>query len=738
MSSDLFDLVHDERLDQSEVLRLEFPARSAKAYLFAPDHELEWRDRRFFVGEQEDNRDNTKTTITIEAEATWYRLGDLTYVGSFILSGETVAAGLESILFGTSWSAGAQTSTSADTFSMEAQDKSRLELLCLWSKITGRFIVWDHVNQAVDLVDERGADLGLGFRYRRNLRRVRRRRRPPLVTVLYPYGADDLTIAGINGGFPYLEDFSYYTDQGLTLGEARARFTRSKVWADRSFIRDVDLLAAAQVKLADWAQTPTTYELDVVDLTELTHVAELIHVGDTVRVSDPDFAADLRTTVVRYERHPKQPWRNRIELSAMPVLIPDANASLGRPSSSIDWQQFSAPIRGDYQIRNDGRFITNRLALRFREGGLAHYAVDLRAVGVGDGTLHVEVFDNVAASTVFRQLDVPYTDGNPVQALLTWSAQDLEGSYDYRVRVSTTASGGPDPALGVDLVADPDGTNSFWIMAHGAVQETPTAPDSERFEYNGNRSGGAGSSQFFVVPDGVTLVEVEMAGSAGLAAPQGVQGNGTILTFSLEVTPGETIVVDVGGHNDQGNVEVGGWGAAIGGDGGLFSSPGKGGGGATGIRRSGDTFADSIAVAPGGGSAGGQVFGTDASGGDSGFFAGEDGTLSGGGASKDTGKGATQFAPGAGGVTGGPAEAGDTDGSGYGGDAAPTATSGTGGTGSGGGGGGWHGGGGGSGHDGGGGGGAGMVDLDLVFDLQIQDGANTSRGYVEFRWTVPA
>jgi len=740
MSSDLITLCHDERLDQSEVLRLEFPARSAKAYLLAPDHELEWRDRRFYVGEQEDNRDGSQTTISIEAEACWYRLGDLTYVGSFLLANIALAEGLDAILAGTGWSRGLQTdAASLDPFTMEAQDKSRLELLRIWSKITGRFIVWNHVDQQVDLVDTRGADLGLGFRYRRNLRRVRRRRRPPLVTVLYPYGADDLTIAGVNGGFPYLEDFTYYTDQGLTLPEARARFTRSKVWADRSFLVDTDLLAAAQAKLTDWAQTPTTYELDVVDLSELTHMAELLHVGDTVRVNDPDFAADLRTTIVRYERYPKEPWRNRVELSAMPVLIPDPNASVGRPSSSIEWNQFTGPIRGDYQIRNDGDYIVARIPLRFREGGLAHYGVDVRAVGVGDGVLHVEVFDAVNAVIPFRSLDVPYLDGEEAQAVITWGGFDLEGAYDYRVRVTTVAAGGPDPALGVNITADPDGAATFWIMAHGAVQETPTAPNSQRFEYNGDKGGGDGSTQLFTVPDGVTELAVEMAGSKarnGGGSQQG--GKGSTIRFSMVVIPGTVYAIDVGGHNTAaGTSHIGGWGASIGGDGaGGTGATGTGGGGSTGMRLDGAPFADSIAVAPAGGGNGGNASPHATPGGDSGFYAGLDGVV-GGGFVRDFGDGATQFAPGPGGSDGtNTGETGDTDGPGYGGDADP-ATVGGGTTGSGGGGAGWHGGGGASGFYASGGGGAGYVDLAEVFDLEISDADNDADGYLEVSWADP-
>jgi hypothetical protein len=106
--------------------------------------------------------------------------------------------------------------------------------------------------------------------------------------------------------FPYVEDFSFYTAQGMTLTEARARYTRSRVWSDASFVRDVDLLPAAEARLAELAAGVVTYELDVVDLTELTGISETVQVGDTVRVQDPDFVEDVRTTVVRTVRFPSR------------------------------------------------------------------------------------------------------------------------------------------------------------------------------------------------------------------------------------------------------------------------------------------------------------------------------------------------------------------------------------------------------------------------------------------------
>lgn len=727
MSSDLIELFHDVRLDQSEVLGFTIPATSAKAYLVAEDLELEWRGRAFYIDEIEDNRDGERTTITAECPALWYRLGDLTYVGSLLLDNLTPAEGLAVILDGTGWTNGLATTTSTDDFSFEGQDLSRLALLRAWSKITGRFLVFNTGPQTVDLVDSRGIDRGLGFRYGRNVKKVRRRRRPPEVTVLYPFGADGLSIAGINGGVPYVEDFSFYTAQGMTLTEARARYTRSRVWSDASFVRDVDLLPAAEARLAELAAGVVTYELDVVDLTELTGISETVQVGDTVRVQDPDFVEDVRTTVVRTVRFPLEPKRDRVELAHIPNPLDDPFSGSSRPSSSQEWIQFTGPTLAAFEIRNDGDYITNRIGLDFREGGRANFHLDLFATGVGDGTLFVEVLEAVSAVVAFHPVQIPYLDGQVVAAKLSWAAEQLSGQYDYRVRVTTVADGGPSTSLGVNIDQDVDYEAAFWIMAQGAVQEVPNLANSQRFDF----VGPSGGVQQFTVPDNVTELTVEVAGAAGSDADSGPArtpgGAGAIVTATFTVTPGTIFDVVVGGR--------GGYPNGGSGDSTAVSNFGGSGGGSSDFRPNGGAFLSAFIIAAGGGGAGYRYNPATSTGGQGGFYAGGDG---------ESAQGATQYAGGAGGTIAGPfGEAGDTDGQGFGGDAGDETSSFA--EPGGGGGGGLHGGGGasaaagnGAGLGGGAGGGGSSYADPAALDLLFVDGGNdAANGYVVFSWETP-
>lgn len=725
----ILNLWHDERLDDSERLGFEIPANDPKAYLLAVDHEVRWLGRRFFVTEIEDTRDGTEARTSVECNALWYRLADPTYVGSLDLSEVTTAAGLETILDGTGWTVGARTTSSSALFSLEQQDATRLALVRSWALVTGTLVVFNTDEQTVDLVTERGADRGVSFRYRRNLRRIRRRVRPPAATVLYPYGADGLTVAGLNGGSESIEDFSFYTDQGLTLEEARARFTRSRVWSDSTFIVDADLLAAAELRLAELAAADVRYEMDVIDLSELTGVAESVSIGDTVRVVDEVLGANLTTTVVRRRQYPLEPWRDEVELGTLPDLLA-SSARSSRPSLSNDWQMFTGDNQGIFILRNDAVWATGRIPLRFRNGGQAHYHLDFFATGRGDGVLTAEVFDQLAEATVHRTLSIPYTDGAEIHGSLQWADVDLVGAKDYRVRFTTAADGGPDVTKGVDIAS---ADARFFILAIGAVQETPPPGElSESFAYTG-------AVQTFTVPDNVTEIHIEAKGASGgtCGTFEGTSAPGGTVSARFPVTPGAVLDVYVGGRPNTDEV-AGGWPDGGNGDN-TTGFGGTGGGGSSKVVPTGESIASALIVAGAGGGQGDGFSTFLQNGGAAGFFVAADAPTGGPYGGNCPGFGATQYAGGAGGTgTQDNGQAGTLGQGGNGGNMISAF-----GFPPGGGGGGYYGGGGGgantgsgAGTGGGGGGGSGYV-ADTATELLFSDASNTGHGSVVISWDDP-
>ena len=209
-----------------------------------------------------------------------------------------------------------------------------------------------------------------------------------------------------------------------------------------------------------------------------------------------------------------------------------------------------------------------------------------------------------------------------------------------------------------------------------------------------------GGMQTWIVPGGVTSIEVTLTGGGG-GFPYPVGGHfpglGSEVTAVMSVTPGETLYLFVGGagaNGVSGLTSSGGYngGGQSGSAFGFYS--GGGGGGASDIRIGGTAVSDRVAVAAGGGGAA-YNYGSNDNGGHGGGLIGGHG-LSNGSPSDPGGGGGTQVSGGEAGFW--PSYTPGTPGTaGFGGVGGPGTSGGGGGAGYfGGGGGGWGGGGGGS------------------------------------------
>ncbi|MEX1003702.1 MAG: glycine-rich protein [Crocinitomicaceae bacterium] len=241
-----------------------------------------------------------------------------------------------------------------------------------------------------------------------------------------------------------------------------------------------------------------------------------------------------------------------------------------------------------------------------------------------------------------------------------------------------------------------------------------------------------GDVQTYIVPPGVTEINVELRGAAGgygmwekaKYPDKYAPGKGGTITATYPVEPGEKIYVFVGGKGEDAKETYQGEGGYNGGGDGNNTGAygpycGGGGGGASDIRIGGTSLENRVLVAGGGGGAGSNYPAGGDHGGHGGGLEALDGQSEGKIAHSSCGGGATQTAGGKGGIwpnylTAEEGKAGE-------GGNAPDSTSG------GGGGGGWYGGGAGSWS--GGGGGSNYADSKAL-EVKHQQGVNAENGRV--------
>lgn len=162
-----------------------------------------------------------------------------------------------------------------------------------------------------------------------------------------------------------------------------------------------------------------------------------------------------------------------------------------------------------------------------------------------------------------------------------------------------------------------------------------------------------GGQQTWVVPSGVTSITVDVRGSQGGtgAATEdssgGIGGKGSRVQTNLNVTPGQTLYIYVGGAGGNwDDYNYNGTGGYNGG-GNANSYSGGSGGGASDIRQGGTTLSNRVVVA-GGGGGGGCGF-SSSGGGGGGGTGGQNGGIGGNGIGGNGGGGGTQTAGGSGG-----------------------------------------------------------------------------------------
>lgn len=593
----MMDLSVEYTLDQTESLTLTVPADDPKAYTLEVDKELQFDGRLWFIEKLHKVRNESVATITATGAPLWVRLNDRVIVGTLTIEALTVADWLDVVLAGSGWVRGAATTTDDTVWVTEAQDETVLWWLRQISAMSGYFLRFDTLTKTVDLTEQQGRDLGTGFRYGRNLQTIEHIYQAPRVTRLYPFGRDSIDVTASNAGEPYIEDYSWYTGRGLTLAQARERFTKEEVFSGDEFITEDALMSAARAYLTLAAQPIVEYSMTVTDLSGLLGVTDLdVNPGDTVTVRDAVLGIEVSTTVVRVVRYPLEPARNTVELSHLYSAAAEIQQR-ARTQATLAWHLFVDTTQADYQLRNENLYVVNRIPIIFAPGGEAVHGVSVTVTPVGTGSLSISAMDAETSALVHPIVTVPTVDGVKLNHSFTFAQVEQEGQKDFQIRMISTSGDGASSATGVDI--EP-GAATYWILARGAVERRPQSSGSQTFFYTGD-------VQTFTVPAAVTEITVEAFGAPGEFAGANRlfywerPGFGAYVKGVFQVEPLDVLDVYVGGRGRMPTAFDDGGGWPNGGGGGNWSSDGSGGGGSSHVVPQGGGIAAALLVAPGGG-----------------------------------------------------------------------------------------------------------------------------------------
>lgn len=267
-----------------------------------------FRGRMYTISETERNKNERETTLICdELQA---RLSGFN-VPNFTIKDSALAAAANKALARTGWKV-AFAAEDNRTYNAELLNSSAMLCLRFLESQSGTRLLFDSAKKTISFIKEQQVIFDGVFRYGLNVSNITKNETQPQTTVLYPFGKDGMTIEAFANGKKYIENFDWYVSLGMTIEQARAKFTKETVWNDDRYIYAGNLFRDAQKKLAGLAQPQINYKLDNPE-PGLSNVA----ISTYVYVQDEEFNMKIKTQVGRVKRS-KNPEEDEIELDYIP------------------------------------------------------------------------------------------------------------------------------------------------------------------------------------------------------------------------------------------------------------------------------------------------------------------------------------------------------------------------------------------------------------------------------------
>jgi phage minor structural protein len=313
-----YDIIVTSEINGEDTLTFSIPYRDSKRGFIDNEKKIQIVDDVYKVRTIRDVKDNTGSTITqVYAEAEFYDLTFSVRKEEKNFDAETADVAMAYALEGTEWNVGTVNVTTKRTWT--STEKNALSILRSIANLHGGDLVFDCPNRLVHLLTVNGKDSGALFAYKKNMKSIERVvDTRSLVTRLYAVGADGLTFADINGGKPYLEDYTYSSEVRISTLDCS------------SFTNPYQMKEFTAMRLAEYCKPTVSYVLNAMDLSVLTgYEHEAWNLGDYVRVEDKELGLSVTTRIVRREYNLQEPWNTVLELST-------TLKNLGSSVSTID------------------------------------------------------------------------------------------------------------------------------------------------------------------------------------------------------------------------------------------------------------------------------------------------------------------------------------------------------------------------------------------------------------------
>lgn len=314
------------------MLSLQFdisPKHSIYKYLTL-DGEVEYENQRYLI--KSINERKTVSTIVCELNLDDLRADMFT---NFNKTTESFYNVCTEILSNTDWTVKNDTSVSKRC-SFELTDVTVLDILnqCTNSTSYGNVYEFNTKKKQITLIKPENItkQKGVYFTDELNLTDLNfKGSSSNLVTRLYAYGKDGLSISSVNNNCDYIENHSY-TDKII-----------SYVWRDERYTNAQALYDDAVVKLANMAQPEQSYTCKVIDLAKAQPdiYKDILSYSlyDVVTLIDRNRKKKQNYRIVEIKEYPAKPILNTVTLSSIPAKITGKLTTINNRITELNAQQ---------------------------------------------------------------------------------------------------------------------------------------------------------------------------------------------------------------------------------------------------------------------------------------------------------------------------------------------------------------------------------------------------------------
>lgn len=303
---------------------------------------------------------------------------------SFSVTDTTIDAAVHTVLTGTGWTIG-----ECDVTKKRNAGMMQVSTLDVIQKLCTAFMcepVFDTINKRVSFYARRGEDKGTYFISGLNLKKLQKKSTShDYYTRIIPIGQDNLSIADVNDGKNYLENYQY-SDKVLTY-----------IWKDESYTDPQALMEDAKLKLEDLSKPAAAYSVDVRDLASQKpeYSALSYSEGDTIKLIDRETGTMTSQRIKKIVRYPDNPERNTCEI---------ANTFLTFEELQQKYQDAAAII--NYTVTGDGRYtgtINVSDILKFEQG-----IAGSSTIGIINGTIASMEGDLASVKLTLGEVETNY------------------------------------------------------------------------------------------------------------------------------------------------------------------------------------------------------------------------------------------------------------------------------------------------------------------------------------------